>query len=84
MARTKQTPGQRLWLSLCRVDEYDQRAVAITPPEAAGRADPQQAAQNWFRGISKQIKESFPESFARLEKTPGSLSSSSRKSRSCL
>ena len=71
MARTKQTPGQRLWLSLCRADEYDQQAVAITPPEAAGRTDPQQATQNWFRGMSKQIKESFPDKFRQAREDAG-------------
>jgi len=71
MARTKQTPGQRLWLSLCRADDYDQQAAAIQPPQTAGRMDPQRAAQSWLQGVSKQIKESFPDKFRQAREGAG-------------
>ncbi len=33
--------------------------------------DPQQATQNWFRGMSKQIKESFPHKFRQAREDAG-------------
>ena len=71
MARTKQTPGQRLWVNLCRAGDYDQQAAAVQPPLTARRMDPQRATQSWLQGMSKQIKESFPEKFRQAREDAG-------------
>jgi DNA-binding XRE family transcriptional regulator len=61
MSGSRETPGQRLWLSLYRADQYDQQAAAIVPSPADGRMDPQRATQKWLQGMSRHFKESFPE-----------------------
>jgi DNA-binding XRE family transcriptional regulator len=71
MAKRRQTPGQRLWLSLCRADDYDQQAAAIQPPPTAGRKDPERATQSWLQGMSRQIKESFPDKFRQAREAAG-------------
>jgi DNA-binding XRE family transcriptional regulator len=56
----RETPGQRLWLSLYRADQFDQQAAAIVPSSTGGRMDPRRAAQRWLQGMSRHFKESFP------------------------
>ena len=41
----RETPGQRLWLSLYRADQFDQQAAAIVPSSTGGRMDPQRATR---------------------------------------
>jgi DNA-binding XRE family transcriptional regulator len=63
------TPGQRLWLSLFQADQYDQQAAAIVPSPTSGRMDPERATQKWLEGMSRHLKESFPEKLRRARET---------------
>lgn len=56
----KDTPGQKLWLSLYRADLYDQEAEKINVPRGAPRLDPERATKRWFEGMSRHLKETFP------------------------
>jgi len=71
MAKSKLTPGQKLWRSLCRADDYDQQAASIQPPIAAGKMDPERSTQAWLQGMSRHIKESFPEKFRQAREKAG-------------
>ena len=71
MPKTRRTPGQQLWLSLCRADDYDRQAASIVPPETAGRMDPELATQKWLQGVSRHLKESFPEKFRGAREAAG-------------
>lgn len=70
-AKKKDTPGQKLWLSLYRADHYDQQAGKIEVPPNATRRDPQRATQKWFQGMSRQLKESFPAGLRELREQLG-------------
>jgi DNA-binding XRE family transcriptional regulator len=63
------TPGQRLWLSLLRADQYDQQAAAVVPSPTSGRMDPERATQKWLEGMSRHLKASFPEKLRRARET---------------
>ena len=71
MAGTRDTPGQKLWLSLYRADQYDQQAAAITPSPTAGRMDPDRATQKWLQGMSRHFKESFSDKLRRAREAAG-------------
>ena len=58
-------------MNLCRAGDYDQQAAAVQPPLTARRMDPQRATQSWLQGMSKQIKESFPEKFRQAREDAG-------------
>ena len=62
MPRTnkKDTPGQKLWLSLYRADFYDQEAEKVAVPPGASRLNPERATKRWWEGRSRHLKESFP------------------------
>ena len=70
MKRTRETPGQKLWLSLYRADQYDQQAAAIEPP-APSPMNPERATQKWLQGMSRHFKSSFPEKLRGARKDAG-------------
>ena len=41
------------------------------PPPTAGRMDPERATEKWLRGMSRHIKETFPEKFRRAREAAG-------------
>lgn len=59
MAKTKYTPGQKLWRSLYRADLYDQEAEKIAVPPSAPRLNPDRATKRWLQGMSRYLKENF-------------------------
>lgn len=71
MTGTRETPGQKLWLSLYRADQYDQQAAAFTPLPTAGRMDPERATQKWLLGMSRHFKEGFPEKLRHAREASG-------------
>jgi DNA-binding XRE family transcriptional regulator len=71
MTKSQLTPGQKLWQSLCRADDYAQQAASIHPPVAAGKMDPERSTRAWFQGMSRHIKESFPEKFRQARERAG-------------
>ena len=71
MNTPRETPGQKLWLSLYRADQYDQQASAIVPPPSANRMHPERATQKWLQGMSRHFKSSFPEKLRRARETAG-------------
>jgi len=71
MPRERQTPGQRLWLSLYRADEYDHQANNIEPAPGTGRMDPDRATQKWLRGMARYSRDSFGEKFRRAREAAG-------------
>lgn len=60
MAKTKKkdTPGQKLWLSLYRAKCYDQEANNITVPGSPALT-PQGATRRWLEGMSRHLKTTF-------------------------
>lgn len=71
MARPRETPGQKLWLSLYRADQYDQQAAAIVLPPVAARTNPERATQRWLQGMSRHFKSSFPEKLRQAREAAG-------------
>lgn len=71
MPRQRETPGQRLWLSLYRADQYEHQADGIEPAPGTGRMDPDRATQKWLRGMARYSKESFGEKFRRAREAGG-------------
>lgn len=71
MKTTRETPGQKLWLSLYRAEQYDQQAAAIEPPSTPSRMNPERATQKWLQGMSKHFKSSFPEKLRRAREDAG-------------
>lgn len=59
MPRTKDTLGQKLWLSLYRAHLYDQEAGMIDASPAVPRLNPERATKRWLQGMSRHLKESF-------------------------
>ena len=57
--KSKDTPGQKLWLSLFRGDCNDQEAEKIVSPADTGRLNPGRATKRWLQGMSRNLKESF-------------------------
>jgi DNA-binding XRE family transcriptional regulator len=60
MPRRKNTPGQKLWLSLYRADALDREAATIVLPKGTPRLDPERATKRWLEGQSRHLKASFP------------------------
>jgi DNA-binding XRE family transcriptional regulator len=58
--KTKDTPGQKLWLGLYRADLYDHEAEKMPVPLGASRLNSERAIQRWLQGMSRHLKESFP------------------------
>jgi len=71
MKTTRETPGQKLWLSLYRAEQYDQQAAVIEPPPTPTRMNPDRATQKWLQGMSKHFKSSFPEKLRRAREDAG-------------
>lgn len=71
MTRTRETPGQKLWLSLYRAYQYDQQAAGIAPSPAPGKMNPERATQKWLQGMSRHFKSSFPEKLRRARDEAG-------------
>jgi DNA-binding XRE family transcriptional regulator len=61
MPRTKKkdTPGQKLWLTLYRAVFYAQQAEELAVPPGASRSSPEQATKRWLEGMSRHLKEKF-------------------------
>jgi DNA-binding XRE family transcriptional regulator len=56
----KDTPGQKLWLSLYRADVYDRHAGEMVVTPDAPRMNAERATKRWFEGMSRSLKERFP------------------------
>jgi DNA-binding XRE family transcriptional regulator len=57
--RTKDTPGQKLFLSLYRSIIYEQEAAKVTVPPGAGGGSSERATGRWLDGTSRRLKEGF-------------------------
>lgn len=55
----KDTPGQKLWLSLYRADQYEREAQKIVTPPGTPKLNPERATRRWLEGMSRHLKESF-------------------------
>jgi DNA-binding XRE family transcriptional regulator len=71
MKKARETPGQKLWLSLYRADQYDQQAAGIEPQPASSPMNPERATQKWLQGMSSHFKSSFPEKLRRAREDAG-------------
>jgi|GEM_PF-2842920 len=71
MNKISKTPGQKLWLSLYRADQYDHQAAAIELPSTAGRKNPERATQKWLQGMSQHFKFSFSQKLRRAREDAG-------------
>ena len=60
MARSKKkdTPGQKLWLSLYRANCYDHEASNIPVPVSPALT-PEGATRRWLEGMSRHLKTTF-------------------------
>jgi len=67
----KDTPGQRLWLGLYRADLLERDAETIAVPSGATRTNPERVMQRWLRGMSRQLKKSFPAGLRKQRKELG-------------
>lgn len=57
----KDTVGQGLWLSLYRASLYDEQAALVRVSVSAKRMTPELATRRWLEGMSRHLKQSFPE-----------------------
>lgn len=57
--KPKETPGQKLWLSLFRGDCYEREAKNVVVPAGTRQPSPQRATKRWLEGMSRHLKESF-------------------------
>jgi DNA-binding XRE family transcriptional regulator len=57
--RKKDTPGQKLWLSLYRAEHYDQQAERSAVAPGATKLNPQRATRRWLEGMSRNLKSRF-------------------------
>ncbi len=71
MIKPRETPGQKLWLSLIEADQYDEQAEVILLPSGCDRMSPEGAAQNWLRGMAKNLRARFPEKLRRAREASG-------------
>ena len=60
-AKSKDTPGQKLWLSLYRAEEYQTRSTNLTDTTDRLQTDVNRATRNWLSGMSRSLREKFPE-----------------------
>ncbi len=71
MSKTRDTPGQKLWLSLYRADQYDQQAAAIVPLSLSSRMNRELATKKWLEGMSRHFKSGFHEKLRQARETAG-------------
>jgi DNA-binding XRE family transcriptional regulator len=71
VAKSRETPGQKLWLSLIEADQYDQGAETIVLPSGSDRMSPERATQNWSRGMARNLRARFPERLRRARDAAG-------------
>lgn len=57
--KNRSTPGQKLWLSLYRADEYEREAAAIAIPPGSLRMSPERGTRRWLEGMSRHLKGRF-------------------------
>lgn len=57
----KETVGGALWLSLYRAGVYDVQAAAIGASPSGKEMSPELATRRWLQGMSRHLKETFPE-----------------------
>ena len=57
----KQTVGGAIWLSLYRASLYDEQAAAVDAEISGQRMSPELATRRWLEGMSRNLKQSFPE-----------------------
>ena len=58
--KSKDTPGQKLWLGLFRGNLYAQEAEATEVRPGAGRLNAERATKCWLEGMSRHLRERFP------------------------
>ncbi len=56
-----QTAGEVLWRSLYRASIYDKQAAAVAAVVSGKGMTPELATRRWLEGMSRHLKESFPE-----------------------
>jgi len=71
MKASRPTPGQRLWLSLYRADQYDEQAAAIAVPPKAPKSNANRATQKWLVGMSRHLRSAFPASLREAREAVG-------------
>jgi len=57
----KETVGAALWLSLYRASVYDEQAATVGAAASGKGMTPELATQRWLQGMSRHLKQSFPE-----------------------
>ena len=72
MARTKVTPGQKLWLSLYRAENLDEEANSFTVHPGVSRHSPERATKKWLEGMARHMKKSFPDRLRKAREKLGS------------
>jgi DNA-binding XRE family transcriptional regulator len=60
VTQSRETRGQKLWLSLIEANQYDQQAHALVPPSGSDGMSPERATQNWSRGMARNLRAQFP------------------------
>ncbi len=57
--KKKDTPGQRLWLSLFRGECYDQEADKLCVANCSAGSSPEHVTKRWLMGMSIRLKTNF-------------------------
>src|SRR5262245_44176166 len=57
--KKKDTPGQKLWLSLYRAEHYDEEAEKIVVSPSTPKLNPERVTRRWLEGMSRSLKERF-------------------------
>ena len=60
-AKSMDTPGQKLWLSLYRAEEYQKRSANLPEGTDKLQTDVNRATRNWLAGMSSHMRKKFPE-----------------------
>jgi DNA-binding XRE family transcriptional regulator len=58
--KKKDTPGQKLWLSLYSADFYEQEAGKIAVPPGSPQHNAERMAKKWREGMARHLKRRFP------------------------
>ena len=69
--KTKDTPGQKLWLSLYRAGRYDQEARNVAVPSDSPKLNPERATKRWLKGMSRHLKARFSEGLRKQREALG-------------